>query len=97
MFQKYFNFLSNVQLCILFLILYYIIESCFTPALNIKSNLSLCSRHCAPGNTAPFEETSQRWRAVGNTASDLTGPRFKPQPPATETNALPLDQLAGLH
>ena len=32
-----------------------------------------------PGNTAPFEEKSQRWRAVGNTVSDLTGPRFEPQ------------------
>ena len=32
-----------------------------------------------PGNTAPFEEISQRWRAVGNTESDLTGPRFEPQ------------------
>ena len=43
-----------------------------------------------PGNTAPFEKMLQRWRAVGNTVSDLTGPRFKP--PAPETNALPLDQ-----
>ena len=33
----------------------------------------------SPGNTAPFEEMSQRWRAVGNTVSDLTGPRFEPQ------------------
>ena len=32
-----------------------------------------------PGNTAPFEEMSQRWRAVGNTVSDLTGPRFEPR------------------
>ena len=32
-----------------------------------------------PGNTAPFEEMSQRWRAIGNTVSDLTGPRFEPQ------------------
>ena len=32
-----------------------------------------------PGNTAPFEEMSQRWRAVSNTVSDLTGPRFEPQ------------------
>ena len=32
-----------------------------------------------PGNTAPFEEMSQRWRSVGNTVSDLTGPRFEPQ------------------
>ena len=31
-----------------------------------------------PGNTATFEEISQRWRAVGNTVSDLTGPRFEP-------------------
>ena len=30
-----------------------------------------------PGNTAPFEEMSQRWRAVGNTVSDLTGPRLE--------------------
>ena len=60
----------------------------------IKSNLSLYSLDYAeacnelagpisaslrPGNTAPFEETSQRWRAVGNTVSDLTGPRFEPQ------------------
>ena len=30
------------------------------------------------GNTAPFEEMSQRWRAVGNTVSDLTSPRFEP-------------------
>ena len=32
-----------------------------------------------PGNTAPFEETSQRWRAVDKTVSDLTGPRFEPR------------------
>ena len=31
-------------------------------------------RHRGPGNT----EMSQQWRAVGNTVSDLTGPRFKP-------------------
>ena len=28
------------------------------------------------GNTAPFEEMLQQWRVVGNTVSDLTGPRF---------------------
>ena len=33
-------------------------------------------RVIAPGNTAPFEEISLRWRAVGNTVSDLIGPRF---------------------
>ena len=31
------------------------------------------------GNTTPFEEMSQRGRAVGNIAFDLTGPRFEPQ------------------
>ena len=31
------------------------------------------------GNTAPFEEMTQRWRAVGNTLFDLTGPRFEPR------------------
>ena len=32
-----------------------------------------------PGNTAPSEEMSQRWRANGNAVSDLTEPRFEPQ------------------
>ena len=33
-----------------------------------------------PGsNTASFEELSQGWRMVGNTVSDLSGPRFEPQ------------------
>ena len=60
----------------------------------IKSNLSLYSLYYAescnefagpisaslrPGNTDPFEKMLQRWRAVGNTVSDLTGPRFEPQ------------------
>ena len=60
----------------------------------IKSKFSLHSLHYAKvsneltgpnsaslrsGNTAPFEEISQQWRAVGNTVSDLTGPRFEPQ------------------
>ena len=35
---------------------------------------------------------SQCWQAVGNTVSDLTGPRFKPQTSRSEANALPLDQ-----
>ena len=30
-------------------------------------------------NTAPFKEMLQRWPAVGNTMSDLTGLRFEPQ------------------
>ena len=60
----------------------------------LKSNLSLYSLYYAeacnelaglisaslrPGNTASFEEMSQRWRAVGNTVSDLTDPRFETQ------------------
>ena len=36
-------------------------------------------RVIAPGNPASFEETSLRWRAIVNTVSDLTGPRFEPQ------------------
>ena len=59
----------------------------------IKSNFSLyslynaevCNELAGPiseslhsGSTAPFEEISQRWRAVGNTVSDFTGPRFEP-------------------
>ena len=59
-----------------------------------KSNLSLYSQYYAeacdkfaglisaslrPGNTASFEKMSQRRRAVGNAASDLTGPRFESQ------------------
>ena len=31
------------------------------------------------GNTAPLKEMSQWWRVVGNTVSDMTGPKFEPQ------------------
>ena len=31
------------------------------------------------GNTSSFEEFLQRWRRVGNTASDLSGQRFELQ------------------
>ena len=48
------------------------------------------------GNTSPFEEMLQWWRAVGNILLDLTDPRFEPQTPAPERNMLPLDQLAVL-
>ena len=37
---------------------------------------------------------SQRRQAVDNTVSDLTGPKFEPLISHSETNALPLDQLA---
>ena len=46
------------------------------------------------GNTAFFEEMSQRWRAVANTVSDLTDPKFELKLPVPETNELPLDQMA---
>ena len=64
----------------------------FELAHKSKSNLSLYSLYYAEacnelarpifaslrlGNTAFFEEMSQRWRAIGVTASDLTGPRFE--------------------
>ena len=42
--------------------------------------------------TDPLEEISPRPITVGNTVSDL---RFEPQTSRSETNALPLDQLAG--
>ena len=63
---------------------------------HIKSNFSLylllyaeacnelagpISASLRPGYTAPFEKMSQRWRAVGNTVSNLTGPRFEPDFP----------------
>ena len=36
-------------------------------------------RHCARATQLLSKKMSQRWRAVGNTVSDLTGPRFEPQ------------------
>ena len=58
-----------------------------------KSNLSLYSLYYAEAcnefarpifasmgadSTTCFEEMSQRWRTVGDTVFDLTGPRFEP-------------------
>ena len=47
-----------------------------------RSVLRVCGAHLCiiipAGNTAPFEEKSQQWRAVGNTVSDLTGSKFEP-------------------
>ena len=37
----------------------------------------------------------QRWQTVGNTVSDLTGPRFEHQTFRSRDERLPLDQLAG--
>ena len=51
---------------------------CITP--KHLTSLWVHLRVIAPeGNTASFEEMLQRWRAVGNTVSDVTGPRFAPQ------------------
>ena len=47
-------------------------EACNELAAPISASLR-------PGNTSPFEEMSQRRRAVGNTVSDLIGPRFELQ------------------
>ena len=80
-----------------------------TVIIKSKSNLSLYSLYYAvtcnefagsiseslrQGSTAPFEETLQWWRVVGNAVSDLIGRRdLNLRPPASETNAIPLDQL----
>ena len=64
-----FEFVDKSNL--LFYSLYYA-EACNEFAGPIFASLRL-------GNTAPFEEMLQRWRAVGNTVSDLTSPRFEPQ------------------
>ena len=87
---------QNASIRTLVLNLIYRYTRCITPkgATSWRAYL----RVIAPaGNTAPFE-MSQRWRAVGKAVSDLTCPsvRFDLRPPAPETNALPLDQLAGL-
>ena len=66
----------------------------FVQVSKTKSNLSFyslyytkaCNELSEPtpaslrlGNTAPFEEMSHRWRAVGNTVSYLTGSKFEAQ------------------
>ena len=38
----------------------------------------------------------QRWRVVDNNMSDMASPNLNLRPSAPETNALPLDLLAGL-
>ena len=45
---------------------------CYTDAELISASL-------LPGSTALFKEMSQRWRAVGNAVSNLTGPGFEPR------------------
>ena len=38
------------------------------------------STSSCPGNTASFKDMSQRWQAIGNTVSELTGLKFEPNP-----------------
>ena len=54
------------------------VTHCITPK-HITSFRDPSPRHYACSNTASFEKTSQWWRAVDNTVSDLTRPRFEPQ------------------
>ena len=55
------------------------------PSLYLMCYAEACNEFAVPisvslrlGNTALFEEMLQQWQAVGNTVSDLTGPRFEP-------------------
>ena len=87
-----------------------VVHSSVTCNKKAKSNLSLLSLYYVeacnefaepisasyhPPNTAFFEEMSQRWQAVGNTVSDLTGSRSESHTSAQEINALPLNQTEG--
>ena len=47
-------------------------------------------RSLAPGQHSS-EETSQWWRVVGDTVSDLIDSGFKPQTSCTESNVLAVD------
>ena len=52
----------------------------FSRSTKPKACVGVCKaylRVISSGNTAPFEVMSQRWRAVGNTVYNLTGPRFE--------------------
>ena len=54
----------------------------FSRSATPKACKRVCGAHLrviAPGNAALFEVMSQWWRAVGNTAYDLTGSRFESQ------------------
>ena len=47
-------------------------------------------RSLAPGQHS-FEEMSKRWRAVGDTVSDLTDPGIEPQTSHTDSNVSTTD------
>ena len=64
------NFLQIKSNLLLYLLYYAEARNEFVGLISV----SLCL-----GETAPFEEMSRQWRAVGDIMSDLTGPRFEPQ------------------
>ena len=64
------NWIVNIKS---FLYLYY------TEACNEFSGPMFASLRLRAAQLRPFEEMFQRWRAVGNTESDLNVPRFEPQ------------------
>ena len=50
-------------------------------------------RDSAPGQRR-VQETKQRWRAVGDTASDLTGPGIEPQISYTDSKCLTIGLIS---
>ena len=67
---------------------------CITPK-RVTSWRGPSLHHCALATQLLSKKTPQRWQAVGNTVTNLTGRDLNLRPPAPETNSLPLDQLAG--
>ena len=53
--------------------------TCYITPKRVTSLRRPISASLHPGNTTHFEEILPPWRAVGNTASDLTGSKFEPQ------------------
>ena len=71
--------LKNVELYKIYSNQFFNYMCCITPkrVTSLRAHLRLIA---PAGNTASFEEMLQRCQAIGNTVSDLTGPRFEPQP-----------------
>ena len=65
-----------------------------TPKRVTSGGAHLCG--LAPGLHSS-EETSQRWRAVGDTVADLTGPRIEPQTSRSESVRLATELTSGCH
>ena len=71
------NYPQNVNLITLINQCAFQIKSFIILAVIRRSVKRVCGAHLRV--IASFEEMSQRWRAVGNTVSDLTGLIFEPQ------------------